>query len=97
MAATLRDGKGDLVRVLGMKIVALLALMRALDEELMVLSKLGKVCHISYSTAARVDAQYKVGTSQQAGRQAVREPMRAEGACYGCGRSVSACGRWRAG
>jgi hypothetical protein len=63
VSATLRDGKGDLMRVLGMKIVAVVGLLRSLDEELQVLVKLGKVFHISYSTATRIDARYKVSDS----------------------------------
>lgn len=51
------------MRVLGMKIVAVVGLLRSLDEELQVLVKLGKVFHISYSTATRIDARYKVSDS----------------------------------
>ncbi len=58
--ATLRDGRGDMLRVLGMKAVALLSLLKALDEELAVLGKLGKVCHISYGHASRFDQRFKV-------------------------------------
>ncbi len=43
-----------------MKIVALMALLKALDEELSVLGKLGKVFHISYGHAAAFDNRFKV-------------------------------------
>ena len=49
-----------MVRVLGMKGVALLSLLKALDEELSVLGKLGKVFHISYGHMARFDRRFKV-------------------------------------
>lgn len=50
------------MRVLGMKAVALLSLLKGLDEELSVLGKLGKVFHISYGHAARFDQRFKVWT-----------------------------------
>lgn len=49
-----------MVRCLGMKIVAFMALLKSLDEELLVLSKLGKVFHISYGHMSRFDERYKV-------------------------------------
>lgn len=51
------------MRALGMKVVALLALLKALDEELSVLGKLGKVFHISYGHASRFDQRFKVRVS----------------------------------
>lgn len=49
-----------MVRCLGMKIVASMALLKSLDEELSVLGKLGKVFHISYGHMARFDQRFKV-------------------------------------
>ena len=48
------------MRVLGMKFVALLSLLQALNEELSVLGKLGKVFNISYGHMARFDRRFKV-------------------------------------
>lgn len=50
-----------MMRVLGMKVVALLSLLQALNEELSVLGKLGKVFNISYGHMARFDQRFKVG------------------------------------
>jgi hypothetical protein len=58
--ATLRDRGGDMARCLGMKLVAVLGLVRALEQELLVWRKLGKVFHISYGHAAALDARWKV-------------------------------------
>ena len=58
--ATLRDGRGDMVRCLGMKLVAFFGLIKAVEEELSVWRKLGKVCHISYGHAAKFDERWKV-------------------------------------
>ena len=58
--ATLRDGRGDMIRCLGMKLVAFFGLIKAVEEELSVWRKLGKVFHISYGHAARFDERWKV-------------------------------------
>lgn len=58
--ATLRDGRGDMVRCLGMKLVAFFGLIKAVEEELSVWLKLGKVCHISYGHAAKFDERWKI-------------------------------------
>ena len=57
---TLRDPNGDLLRVIGMKIVALTGLLIEINEELLISPKLGEVCHISFSQIAALDRKYQI-------------------------------------
>ena len=54
-AGTLRDPNGDLLRILGMKVVSLTGLLMEINRELLISLKLRRVCHISFSIAAAFD------------------------------------------
>ena len=73
ITATCHNARGDLARVLGMKVVALVSVLRTLDQELHVASKLGRVFNISAAGMARFDKRYKV--SMRALRESYRFPF----------------------
>merc|ERR1712146_843275 len=57
---TLRDARGDLARCTGMKIAALVGLLKDIDNQLMITSRFMKALHISFLTANQVDRQYGI-------------------------------------
>ena len=58
--STLRDARGDLARCTGMKIAALVGLLRDIDNQLLITSRFMKALHISFLTANQVDRQYGI-------------------------------------
>lgn len=67
--ATFHDCRGDLARLLGMKLVGLVSVLRALDRELLVTPKLGRVFHISAAGMSRFDKRYKVRGGLEGGNR----------------------------
>ena len=56
----MRDARGDLARCTGMKIAALVGLLRDIDKQLLISSRFMKALHISFLTANQVDQEYGI-------------------------------------